>query len=126
MRTPPIGLLSAALSGWILLGLSPAPARGFEEAIDSPMYADPQIPAGRIENYYRERSLGLWLKALARPEAELRVRAADSIARAGRDGMKGLEAAVPALVAELDREGQDPDVRRAVARALVTLGAQEA
>jgi HEAT repeat protein len=104
----------------------PACRGAFDEVIDSPMYADPDPPAAPLEWVFPEEAKGLWLKALARPEADLQVRAAEAIALAHRRGVKGLDTMVAPLVEALERPEQHPAVRLAVAQALVTLGAREA
>jgi HEAT repeat protein len=68
----------------------------------------------------------LWLKALARPEAEMKCRAAQAISLAGRRKVRGLAATVPALLRELDRPNQHPTVRLEVAQALIVLNARQA
>src|ERR1051325_3877467 len=80
----------------LLVSLSPcllvcAEARAFDELIDSPMYKAPEMPGPRVVMVFPEGATHRWLKALGRPEAEMRCRAADAIARARRLGVKGLE-----------------------------------
>src|SRR3954451_8782964 len=98
-------------------------ARG-DELIDSPMYKTPDLLFPPVVMAYPEELKVLWLRALERPEAEMRCKAADSIALAQRRGMKGLETTVAPLLAALDRSDQHPTVRLAVARALVALEAR--
>jgi HEAT repeat protein len=94
--------------------------------IDSPMYQLPDLPKPGSVTVFPEEVIKLWLKALGRPEADLRYHAAATIAVAHRRGMKGLEATVAPLRAQLDRAEQHPNVRLAAARSLVTLDAKEA
>ena len=68
----------------------------------------------------------LWLRALARPEVELRRLAAESIARAHRMGFPGLEDTADPLMKLLSESGESPRVRIAAARALVALNASQA
>jgi HEAT repeat protein len=96
-----------------------------DEVLDSPMYREPALPTPQVVNVY-VGAPQLWLKALARPEAELKCRAAEAIALARRDGVKDLTATVAPLRAELDRPEQHPSVRLAVAQALIALDAREA
>jgi HEAT repeat protein len=103
-----------------------APAGAFDDLIDSPMYRRPDLPVPTVVSVFPDAARGLWLRALDRPEAETRARAADMFGLARRRGATGLEVAVPRLVAELDRDGQDPTVRLAAARALVALDARDA
>jgi HEAT repeat protein len=75
---------------------------------------------------FSDEAKGLWLRALERPEADLRCKAAEAIALAHQRGMEGLETTVGPLVQALDQAGQHPAVRLAIARTLVALDAREA
>jgi HEAT repeat protein len=90
------------------------------------MYHSPELPVPTVVTVFPEGAKELWLRALQRPEAEMRYRAAQAIALAHRRGMKGMETTVTALVAALDRPDQRPNVRLTAAQALVTLEAREA
>jgi HEAT repeat protein len=90
------------------------------------MYQAPDLPAPPVEMVFPEEAKGLWLRALARPEADMQARAAEAIARATWRGVKGFEAAVPPLTALVDRADVAPEVRLAAAQALVTLEARDA
>jgi HEAT repeat protein len=119
------------LAGAVLVACCLLPAaRASEEIFDSPMYRSPDIFAPRYppkaEAAIPASWLKLWLKALDRPEADLRCKAADAIAQAHRRGYKGLDVGVAPLVAALDRPDQHAAVRLAAARALVTLEARQA
>jgi HEAT repeat protein len=98
----------------------------FDNVIDSPMYQHPDLPAPPVVMVFPEEARGLWLKALQRPEADMRCKAAGAIALARQRGVKGLETTVAPLLAELDRPEQHPTVRLTVAQALVALEAREA
>jgi HEAT repeat protein len=115
---------------WSLVVLLPpcaAVSRGAsDDVIDSPMYKAPDLPVPTVETIFQEEAKGLWLKALERPEADLRCKAAEALALAHRRGMKGLETTVAPLLAALDRADQHPTVRLAVARALITMEARDA
>src|SRR5262249_38420156 len=93
--------------------------------VDAPMYQMPDLPKSIDVTAFPQEAIKLWLKALDRPESDYRYRAATTFALAHRKGMKGLEVAVAPLRAQLDRADQHPNVRLAVARALVTLDAKE-
>src|SRR5581483_8573528 len=97
----------------------------FDPVIDSPMYHIPDIPIPREEAVFPDGLKELWLRALERPEADLRSKAADAIAHAHRMGMKGLESTIAPLLAALDRPEQHPTVRLALARTLIALDARE-
>jgi HEAT repeat protein len=97
-----------------------------EDVIDSPMYKDPDIPVSREVVTYSNKSIPLWLKALDRPQADLKRRVADTIVLAHRHGVKGLEKTIAPLRATLDQREQHPAVRLAVARALIVLDVRAA
>lgn len=124
----------AARFGALALALAfvlPAPGRGqvirtereieFDPVIDSPMYRDPELPPERIIRIFPKETLALWLRALERPEVEMRCRVAEALVQARARGAEGLGAAVAPLRAALTRPDQHPDVVRSVARALVAL-----
>jgi HEAT repeat protein len=117
--------LLVSLSPCLLVSLS-APAAADYEAIDSPMYGDPAVPAAAVEVVLPRGTKVLWVKALGRPESDLVCLAAEAITLARRRGVRGLESTVPALVAALDRPGQGPLARLAAAQALVALEARQA
>src|SRR5947209_10113758 len=120
--------LLVSLYPCLLVSLSPclACAQVFDEVIDSPMYQDPELPVPRLVPVFPEKAKGLWLKALERPEADLRRQAADAITLAHQRGFKGMETTIPALLAALDRPDQHPTVRLAIAKALFSLDARQA
>jgi len=118
----PAGLLAAVAC----LFVTATPARAVDEVIDSVMFADPDLPRARVVKVFPPRLTALWLRALGRPENDLKCQAAATIALAHRRGMPGLETTVGPLLRALDQDGQHPTVRLAVARALVTLDARQA
>jgi hypothetical protein len=90
------------------------------------MYHDPDIPfPGRVI-FFQKELIPLWLKALARPEADMRRLAAASLADVRRRGMTDLEATVPPLLQALTQPDQHPAVRLAAAQDLIALDAREA
>jgi HEAT repeat protein len=123
MRAKLFFTLLVTLSPYPLVTISPC--RAYDEIIDSPMYRLPDLPVPRIVNVYLDAK-DLWLKALQRPEADMKRKAADTIALAEQRGVKGLQATVAPLLAALNQEDQHPTVRLAVARALVVLNARSA
>lgn len=119
LRLFPAILLTACLMMWA----GPVSAQG--EWIDSPMYRDPDLPSPPPAVYVLpEATWRLWLKALERPEADFRCKAADAIALAHRRGFEGLKATIPNLIAASKRD-QPPAVRLAIARALIALDAKQ-
>jgi HEAT repeat protein len=106
--------------------LDPATDVEYDPVIDSAMYHDPELPQVPRLRHFPEGAKPLWVKALARPEADLKCQAADAIARAAREGVKGIDTMTAPLVEELDRPEQNPSARRAIAEALIALDAREA
>lgn len=90
------------------------------------MYKLPDLPSPQVIPALPKGAIELWLRALERPEADLKVKAADAFALAHRRGHKEASLAIPALLAALDRPEQLPAVRLALANALVTLDARAA
>ncbi len=121
MRTATIRFLVI----WLIPCL-PVCRADFDEAVDSPMYAVPELTAPRVDMVFPEAAKGLWLRALEGPDTDLRYKAADAIALAHRRGVKGFETAVAPLLAALDRPDQHPTVRLAAAKALIALDAKDA
>jgi len=97
----------------------------YDPVVDSPMYHIPDLPKPPEVYVFPDGLRELWLRALERPEVDMKYKAADAIARAHQMGMKGLEAIVAPLHAALDRPDQHPTVRLALARALIVLEARE-
>jgi HEAT repeat protein len=120
-------LRSWFLSGWLILGFA-ALASGEsrrEIVADFEFDKDPEIHVPAPVTVYSDRLGPLWLKALARPEADMQRMAADAIGRAHAAGFPNLKDAVPNLVAVLTAPACHPTVRLAAARALVLLDAKE-
>jgi len=113
--------LGVWLSPCLLLAAGP-----YDKAIDVPMYRLPDLPVPRVEFIFPKGAKALWLRALERPEADLRCKAAHAIALAHRDGVKGFETTIGPLLAVFDRADAPPTVRLAVAEALIALEAREA
>jgi HEAT repeat protein len=106
-------------------GQAARPDYTFDEVIDSPMYRDPSLPGPPTVAVLPEGAVDLWLRALRRPEVEVRAHAAADIALAHRRGMKEVKVAVGPLIAALEKPDQPTAVRLAVVEALVTLDARE-
>jgi HEAT repeat protein len=103
------------------------PSRGdYDPAIDSHMYKDPVLPTPSTIYLLPNDVASLWLKALARPEIEMRYQAAQAISVARERGFKGLEGTVEPLRMALQRPDEQPLVRLALARALIALDARVA
>jgi HEAT repeat protein len=106
--------------------LAAAPAGAVDEVIDSVMYRDPEIPVARVVKVFPPGLSARWLRALDRPENDLKCQAAATIALAHRHGMPGLDSAVGPLLRALDEPAQHPTVRLTVAQALIALDARQA
>jgi HEAT repeat protein len=90
------------------------------------MYRLPALPKPRTEYIFPTGAKELWLRALQRPEADMKCKAAHAIATAHREGFKGFETTIPALREVFDQQNQHPTVRLAVAEALIALDARQA
>jgi HEAT repeat protein len=103
------------------------PSQGdYDAAIDSYMYKDPLLPVTPKAYLLPNNLAALWLKALERPEMEMRYQAAQAISVARERGFKGLEGTVESLRTALQRPDEQPLVRLALARALIALDARAA
>src|SRR5205807_2392001 len=111
LKQPAHAFFVLALAAGLWLHASPA-AGAFDDVIDSPMYRLPKLPEPTVEFVFPPELKVLWLRALERPEAEMRLNAATAIVLAHRRGMKGLESAVTPLVTALDAPEQDRAVRQ--------------
>lgn len=94
--------------------------------VDQPMNERPKLAKPDTITVWPDGMVALWIKALERPEIEIRVEACAAIGEAHREGMPGLDAAVPALLRLLNDLDQAQSVRDAAAESLVTLNAQAA
>jgi HEAT repeat protein len=90
------------------------------------MYRNPNLPVPPIEPVFADGLKELWLRALARPEVEMRLQAANTIALAHERGMKGLDSTIAPLTLALDATDQNPAVRLAAAQTLIALDARQA
>jgi HEAT repeat protein len=106
------------------IGISPCHA--YDEVIDSPMYKSPDLPFPEVVTVFPEKAKDLWLKALERPEADVKCQVADAVALAHWRGVTGFESFVDPFIAILDVDDQHRAVRLAVARTLIALEARKA
>lgn len=121
MTRPPAVLVIAGLVGLILASNTRA-----ENPNDLAMYSSPVLPTATVVNLFPKNIANDWARALDRPDADTKIAAAQSIALAHRMGAPGMDATIAPLIRELDRSGQHPTTRLAVATALVTLDAKQA
>jgi HEAT repeat protein len=117
--------LLVVVGAGLLVGVASSAGAQYE-VIDSPMYHKPELPVPPVELVFADGLKELWLRALARPEVEMRLQAANTIALARERGMKGLDTTIAPLTLALDAADQHPAVRLAAAQALITLDAREA
>src|SRR5438874_4013 len=122
---PTVQLLIVSIGLWVTLSPCLRACRADEDIIDSPMHKSPDMPVPRRVLLFPEGAKELWLKALERPEADIRCQAVDAVALAKRRGFKGLESTIAPLRAALDQPDQQPTVRLAIARTLIELEAKE-
>ncbi|MHB8900082.1 MAG: HEAT repeat domain-containing protein, partial [Thermoguttaceae bacterium] len=120
-RTLPGTCLAGCLLG---LGLAGHVAR----AVEAPwiMYEDPALSKPAFQTVFPPGLVDLWLQALARPEREMKRRAALAIVDAAAKKAPGLDATVGALTGLLGPSEQDRIVRLTAARALVAIDARHA
>jgi HEAT repeat protein len=119
------GLFVLLFSPFILLFTLAPSAVALESVIDSVMYQQPKLVEAGQARHFSDGLKPLWVEALARPELDNRLQAAESIGLGHKLGMKGLQTTSGALVAALDMPKQDPAVVLAIARALIVLDARE-
>ena len=108
----------------VLIGIAVSPACG-EIRVDFVMDRDPDLTPPEPVKVFSEKLLPLWLKALARPEAEMQRMAAQSIAQAHALKLPRVHEAQPALLKIVSAEEAHPAARYAAARAIIVLEAQE-
>jgi hypothetical protein len=96
------------------------PATASEISVDDIMDQDPLLELPGRMFIYSKSLKPLWLKALARPDAETRRLAAETFALAVGRGFPELADAGPALV-DVAVNDKDPTTRRAAARAAIVL-----
>lgn len=89
------------------------------------MDSDPELIPPAPVKVFSEKFRPLWLKALARPEADLQRMAAETIAQAHTIGMPKLDEATPELIKIVAAEATHPAARFAAARALIVLQAKD-
>src|SRR5262245_51355596 len=80
----------------VLLGLA-AGVGAADDALDSIMYSMPTIAEGRTVFVLENATKQLWLRALERPNVEMRCKGAVAFIKAKQRGYKGLELAIEPL-----------------------------
>lgn len=93
--------------------------------IDYAMDSDPLLVEPGTERIISKAYLNLWLELLAQPEQDLLRRTAEAIERAQSLGAPGLNQTIGPLTSVLIAKDSLPSVRFAVARALITINAQD-
>ena len=116
--------VETAILTFVFVSLAVACAGG----VETPwvMYEDPMLMKVPVVKEFPAGLVDVWLQALARPEREMKRRAALAIAEGVSKGVPGLEATIDPLCGLLQEPGQDRMVRLSVARALVSLDARRA
>lgn len=124
-------LLPLVCCGWLLAApipchaKDPAAAAANAEPIDLVMFQDPRLEIAKARLAFPAGLKELWLKAMARPDSELKRLAADSFALAHQRGIQDLEDTHSHLAALLKAPQQDLGVQRAAVHALIELDARE-
>ena len=114
------------LTTLVLLLVASSTATADEDVVKSVMDYDPPAVLAVVEKTFPKRLAPLWVEALKQPDTDLQRQAAETMARATRGGMKGLEIAVEPLIRTMTADDQHPVVQLACARALIELNAQQA
>lgn len=96
-----------------------------EIRVEFAMDHDPDATPPKSVTNFPENLLSLWLKALARPEAEMQRMAAESIAQAQAFQLPDIETSKPALLKVVTAESSHSAARLAAARALIVLDARD-
>ncbi|MFO1095805.1 MAG: phycocyanin alpha phycocyanobilin lyase [Planctomycetaceae bacterium] len=104
----------------LLLCVWAPPAVG-ELTPDFQMETDPEFHALPLKKDFQRDFKGLWRQALQRPEADYQRLAAETVARAHRHGIPGLQELTPELETILTAPASHPAARFAAARALIAL-----
>ena len=105
---------------------SQAVAQIFDDRLVPASRHDPKLTFPPYQVLFMDNLRAAWFSALGDDDPEVRRLAADTITRAHQSGMQGLEDGIQELLKLLDRRDNDRITRRAVARALVELDAEEA
>ncbi|MEX2286512.1 MAG: HEAT repeat domain-containing protein [Planctomycetaceae bacterium] len=109
----------------VLAAFCGSESRAAEIVIESTMFNDPKIEVTPEHLAFDPRLKELWLQALARPEADLKIEAAKAIAKAHSRGMPDLKDTAEQLTAALGESDLHPIAALAIARALIVLDARE-
>src|SRR5690606_25750078 len=103
-----------------------SPAAYAQQWQQHPMVAEVEDLMPRVSPTLDSALVSLWLRALERPEAGTRLEAAQAFAELALQAVPGVaEAVAPSLIARFPQE-DEALVRRALARALVTMDARGA
>ncbi len=95
------------------------------DRVDLVMYLDPKLDYPPPVMVISGEPKSLWVRALARPDAQLQRVTVDTIALAHRRGMKGLEDLVPTLTELLQQPDLHPQLRHALTAALIEFDAKD-
>ena len=92
---------------------------------DMEMFQRPKLPEPVRTRRFASGLTESWLKAIDRPDAELRRLVIDTLAIAYRRGVEGTRETEPRLLEVLDEPNLDLDVARAVANTLIVFDARD-
>lgn len=124
-------LLSKTHGSWPLFAVLLLPVLRLTSAradsvVDSPMYKLPDMPMPKVIFAFPQGATSLWLRALERPETDLKIQAAHAIAQAQRRGFKEVQETAGVLIKEFDRSDLPGLAKLAIAEALIALDARHA
>ena len=114
-----------AMFCWLVACCMTVASAHAEIRIDLAMERDPDVTPPKMVMVFPENLLSLWLKALARPEAEMQRMAAESISHAHAFDLPDIETAKPALLKVVSAESSHSAARFAAARALIVMDSRE-
>lgn len=97
-----------------------------EIRIQFAMLSDPSLDLPTATWKLPEGTVPLWRQALARPETEYQVRAAEAVVRAHEEGLDEVDALEPDVLRVLKAESTSVAARYAAARAAIALNARQA
>ena len=95
------------------------------DRVDYVMNLDPKLEYPPHKTVMSTSAKAFWVRALARPDAQLQRVTIDTIAKAHRRGMQGLEDLVPTLSNHLQQPDLQPQLVYALAAALIEFDAND-
>ena len=119
-------VLTLLLASWVSLPADSSLSAADLVKLPTVMDLDPEVVLTKTVPVFSDKLMPLWLEALQQPDSDFQRQAAETIARAHEKGMVGLAESSSVLIKTLQGAGAHPALQLACARALVTLGIEEA